>query len=384
MKKLFTFLAILAVLASVAQGTDMVFENYDISPPPLMFLHADMDRIPGTDTYAVSATQRFPFYIIDGKSMEILQTFDVGNWYAGSRINLSATGKYILLKQLFYLDFAPNKDREVKFEVIEVLTGKRILEIPAAHDAALHPNEKELIVLSGDEVFSYPLDGSGKRSLFPVPAATNCIAISPDGSKIALSHHVDADFLNDYITKKRQKKNYKLYQKYRQCISVYDTGSFERLFTVDEMFDIPYMLAFSPDNAFLICYAVPHTKVVQKTGMTGSKYISKINSKNGETTTVGFVSNCLYEPDLEFSNDGNKIALVTDGVKYPEVWICDFNTGDIISRFEISRRLFQQVGPRDMAADAGRVGVAFSPDDSHLYFTNGTHIVKWKINYEDH
>lgn len=120
---------------------------------------------------------------------------------------------------------------------METETGKIVLDIPEAHAARIHPNEEALIVLIGDEVYSYPLDGKEKRKLFPVPAATNCLAISPDGKRIAISHHVEDDYLNAYVTKKKQKKNYKIFQKYRQCISVYDTDTFERLYTVDEMFD---------------------------------------------------------------------------------------------------------------------------------------------------
>lgn len=368
-------------VALFGQGTNMVYDVYDISPPPLMFLHSDMDRIPGTDTYAVSATQSFPFYIIDGQSMEVLHTYDVGNWYGGSRINTSKKGKYILLQQLFYLDYSPNKDREGHFEVMETATGKIVLDIPSAHAAMLHPNEESLIVLIGDDVYNYPLDGNDKRKLFPVRAATNCVAISPDGNQIAISHHVEDDYLHAYVTKKKQKKNFKIYQKYRQCISVYDAHTFERLYTVDEMFDLPYVLNYSPEGDYLICYAVPHAKVVKKTGMQGNKYISKIKASTGETTTIGFVSNCQYEPDIEFNSDGSKLAIVSNGNKFPEVWVCDFNTGTIIDRFEVAAWMFQSMKLKEMPADAGRIGVAFSEDDKHLLFTNGTRIIKWQINY---
>ncbi len=379
MKIHFLIAGILLSLTVFGQGTNMVYDTYDISPPPLKFLHSDMDRIPGTATYAVSATQSFPFYVIDGQSMEILNTYDVGNWYAGSRIQPSKTGKYILLQQLFYLDYSPNKDRECHFEVMETATGKIVLNIPSAHAARLHPSEQELIVLIGDEVFSYPLNGKEKRKLFPVPAATNCLAISPDGNQIAISHHVEDDYLNAYVTKKRQKKNFKIYKKYRQCISVYDATNFERVYTVDEMFDLPYVLDFSPDGDYLICFAIPHTKVVQKTGMTGTKYISKIKATTGETTTVGFVSNCQYEPDIEFSSDGRKLAIVSNGTKFPEVWVCNFEEGTIIDRFQLARSMFPSL--KEMPADAGRIGVAFSADDQYLLFTNGTRIFKWQINY---
>ncbi len=314
-----------------------------------------------------------------GKSHELVGVHDVGNWYAGSRLSTSTTGKYVLLQQLFYLDFSPNKDREVQFQVVELGSGKSVLKISAAHDAEFHPNEEELIVLEGDDVYSYPLSGAGKKRLFPVPAATNCLAISPDGKQIAISHYPEDDYLNDFLTKKRQKKNFKLYKKFRQCVSVYSTDSFEKLYTVDDMFDIPYVLQYAPRGDYLICYSVPHTKVVAKTGMNGSKYISKIDASDGRCLPdVGFVSNSIYEPDIEFSHNMDYIAIVTTNTKYPEIWVCNFHTGSIIARFELAQRLFEGMKKGEIPADAGRVGIAFSPDDEQMYITNGSMIYKWE------
>lgn len=375
-------LAVLAAQLAEGQGTNMVYEQFDLSPDPLNFLHCDIDRIPGSDQFVVSAVQGFPFYVMDGADHSIRSEFDIGNWYAGSRITLSSTGNHVLLQQLFYLDFSPNKDREVKFEVIDRHSGEMVLDIPAAHAVKFHPSGKEVIVLIGDEVWSYPLDNSGNKKLFPVIEATNCVAISPDGSQIAVSHKVEDDYLEDYVTKKRQKKNYKIYKKYRQCISVYSTEDFQRLYTVDEMFDIPYVLEFTPDNAHLLCYSVPHTQVVAKTGMNGSKYISKIDTENGATTTVGFVSNAVYEPDIEFSNNGKFLALSTNSGKFPEAWIADLETGDLVARFQVATRLFEGMKKGEFPSD-GRLGLAFTADDTHLYITSGSRIIKWQIPYED-
>jgi WD40 repeat protein len=372
-----------ASLSATGQGTNMVYEKIDVSPDPYKFLHSDIDNIPGTEDYVISATQKFPFYVVD-KDLNIKSTYDVGNWYAGSRLSTSSDGQYTLLQQLFYLDFAPNKDREVKFEVIETYTGKEILTIDAGHDADFHPNNQELIVLEGDNLYSYSLTGKGKKVLLPTPEATNCMAFSPDGSKVAISHHVEDDYLNAYVTKKGQKDNYKLYKKYRQCVSVYETENYTRLYSVDEMFDIPYALQFSPDGSTLLCYSVPHTKVVAKTGMTGSKYISVIDSETGKTLPRGFVSNSIYEPDFEFSNSHKYFALVTvNRGRFPEIWVCNYDDASIIARFELAKRMFGSHTKGQFPADDGRVGIAFSPDDSHILITNGSLIFKWQIPYEN-
>jgi WD40 repeat protein len=375
--------ALFCSLQILGQSTNMVFEKIDVSPAPYKFLHSDIDIIPGTEDYIISATQSFPLYVVD-QDLNIKSTYDVGNWYGGSRVNLSSDGRYILLQQLKYLDYSPNKDREVKFEVVEAATGKEVLTIDAGHDADFHPNNEELIVLEGDNLYSYSLSGKGKKVLLPTPDATNCMAFSPDGSKVAISHHVEDEYLNSYITKKKQKDNYKIFKKYRQCISVYETENYTRLYTVDEMFDIPYALEFSPEGSTLLCYSVPHTKVVAKTGMTGTKYISVIDAENGETLPRGFVSNSVYEPDFEFSNSQEYFALVTiNKSRFPEVWVCRYDDASIIARFELAKRMFGSHTKGQFPADDGRVGIAFSADDNHLLITNGSLIFKWEIPYEN-
>lgn len=377
------FAVILCSLLTMGQGTNMVYEKIDVSPDPYKFLHSDIDIIPETEDYIISATQKFPLYVVD-RDLNIKSTYDVGNWYGGSRINISSDGTYILLQQLKYLDYSPNKDREVKFEVIETATGKEVLTIGAGHDADFHPNNEELIVLEGDNLYSYSLTAKEKKVLLPTPDATNCMAFSPEGSKVAISHHVEDEYLNSYVTKKKQKDNYKIFKKYRQCVSVYETENYTKLYTVDEMFDIPYALEFSPDGATLLCYSVPHTKVVAKTGMTGTKYISVINAENGETLPRGFVSNSIYEPDFEFSNSEEYFALVTlNRSRFPEIWVCRYDDASIVARFELAKRMFGSHTKGQFPADDGRVGIAFSPDDTHLLITNGSLIFKWQIPYEN-
>jgi len=377
-----SFLFFIATISCFAQGSKGEFTKYDPTPEGKS-LHCDIDLLPGGDKCIIAAALRAELIIAETDNLNPVKTFEAGNWKAGSRIDISSDGAYVLLKQLFYLDFSPNKDREVKYEVVEISSGKVILKIDKAHDAAFHPDGKKLIVLEGDQVYSYTIDGNERRTLFPVPEATNCLAVSRDGEKIAISHKPEDGFLEDFVTKKRQKKNFKIYNKYRQCISVFDTDSFKKLYTVDEMFDIPYILEFGPMDDFILCYSVPHTKVIEKTGMQGSKYISKINANDGSNTSVGFVSNSLYEPDIEFSHDGSFLALVTMNMNgRPEVWVADYHTGDLVARYELAHRMFGGHMKGELAPDAGRVGVAFTEDDKELLFTYGSIIIKWKIPYK--
>ena len=87
------------------------------------YLISWVDVSPDGTTVAASATQGFPFRFFPTDRPEEVRSIDVGNWYAGSRARYSPTGRYMILQQLFYLDFAPNKDRPIKYELVDVASG---------------------------------------------------------------------------------------------------------------------------------------------------------------------------------------------------------------------------------------------------------------------
>ena len=371
-------ISMLIGITGSAQLANLDYEKHDITPDPQNFLHVDLEMLPDGKHAIVTSVQNKPVYIIDVDNFEISREIDAGDWHAGSRASISTSGKYLLLQQLFYMDMSPNKDRQVTFEVIEIATGRKVLKIGNAHSAQFHPNEEELIVLKGDNVYSYSLLDKGERELFPVREATNCVAISPDGTKIAVTHKPEKSFLKAMVKKQRTKKYYKANKKYRQCITVYDAQSFKELYTVEEFYDIPYCLEFSPDGSRLLCYSIPHKKM-SKYGVGTSKYICTIDSESGEALRTAFISNSYYEPDFEISPDGELIAVCSLGSRFPEVLVYDFNDGSVISRFTLATRFLEGIGKGEYPSD-GRIGLDFTQDGNALVFTSGSRIMKW--NYK--
>ena len=128
-----------------SQGTNYEFEKVKVGEAKNML--AWLAMAPDNKTIAVSSTQSFPLYIFDWDTKMVENQFDVGNWYAGSRATFSKTGKYLMLQQLFYMDYSPNKDREVNFEVMDVATGKSMLNFGDYHDAKITPDDKYLVTL---------------------------------------------------------------------------------------------------------------------------------------------------------------------------------------------------------------------------------------------
>ena len=121
-----TFYAFILVLMLNFQGFSQKinagYERFSVSTNK--YIHSGMAMSPDQSKMAISCIQGFPLYIYDYEKREIIKQFDVGNWYAGSRVSWSAKGKYLLLQQLFYHDFAKNKDREVNFEIIDANSGR--------------------------------------------------------------------------------------------------------------------------------------------------------------------------------------------------------------------------------------------------------------------
>jgi WD40 repeat protein len=340
-----------------------------------------LDIAPDESYIAISSTQSFPFYKFDWQNKSISNEFNVGNWYAGSSIKHSEDGKYILLQQLYYVDWAPNKDREVNFEIIESATGKQIIRFDEYHAMAFTPDNEDAISLTSEEVAFWSLETGKKGRSFKVNNATNGVAISPDGKYIAVAHRVDGDELKKNPRFKKDKKALKHAIKFKQQISIYDAVSFEFQYSVNELYDIVYKLEYSPDGNTLFCLQIPHLKA-QANENTRQTYLSTIDGKTGEPRRRGFTSQSLYEPDFKLSNDGKWLGLVSKGKKFIELHIYNFETGQMVDRFEQSYRLFEKNDGEMIVADS-RTSFVFLPDNKTIVMTMGNHLIYWTPQFLD-
>ncbi|MDZ7743005.1 MAG: hypothetical protein U5Q03_15035 [Bacteroidota bacterium] len=202
---------------------------------------------------AVSGTKHYPFFIYDWQNNTIVKEFNVGNWFAGSSVDYSQNGSYILLQQLHYVDFAPNKDRETNFEIIDANSGRTVKRFGDHHSVKISADESKAIALSGDVISIWDLPAGKKAGSFTVPEAANSISISPDGRHIAVSHRVSDNMAKQYPRLKNDRKARKHTTKYKQMISVYDAESYEKLFTIDSFFDIIYRLEYIQEGKGMLC-----------------------------------------------------------------------------------------------------------------------------------
>src|SRR5690606_35486311 len=142
-------LAALLTLAATAQSDGQEYRILPIGGQQTMsgYLTCWLDLAPDQRTIGLSSTQGFPFRSFTVDDELSVDELDIGNWYAGARARFSPTGKYLLLQQLFYLDFAPNKDRPLKYEVVDVRSKQTVVRFQDLFAAALTPDEGTVLTL---------------------------------------------------------------------------------------------------------------------------------------------------------------------------------------------------------------------------------------------
>ncbi len=205
--KQFAILSILTVLfiKMCAQGTNYDYERIRIGDAKHII--SGLSLSPDKSVLAISSIQGFPFYLFDWKNREVIKEFDVGNWYAGSSIEYSKNGTYILMNQLFYADFALNKDKEVKFDIINAVSGERIKRFGEYHSVAISSDEQFAVGLSGESASFWNLSANTMETAFKVDEATNAIAMSPDGKLIAVSHKLSEKTVSVVVAIAARKKS---------------------------------------------------------------------------------------------------------------------------------------------------------------------------------
>ncbi|NOX87368.1 MAG: hypothetical protein GXO86_15655 [Chlorobi bacterium] len=355
------------------QGTDIEYERIRIADAKNIICGLDLS--PDQTMLAISSVQSYPFYIFDWRKREKVKEYDVGNWYAGSSVHYSSNGKYILLNQLYYVDFAPNKDREVNFEVIDAKTGKNVKRFENFHDVKITPDEKYALTLTGDEIGFYNLSTGKYDKSFSVPEATNSLAISPGGKLIAVSHKLYEKDAKGYSLLKRDKKTMKNALKFKQEITIFDAGTFKKLYTVHELYDIVYKLTFSADGKHLFVLSIPHQKLQNTQGKRQS-YINVVDMETGKPMRKGFVSRSVYEPDFKLSHDGKLLGIVSSNDRFLELHIYDFATGKMAYRFQQAFRIIERSEGEYIAVDP-RSSFVFLPDNKSTFMTVGNRLIKW-------
>ncbi|MHC1774829.1 MAG: WD40 repeat domain-containing protein [Lentimicrobium sp.] len=371
------FSGIFVASESKAQKINAEYERYSLTGDK--YLHSGMAMSPDQQYVAIASNQSYPLYIVDYVNRKVVRQFDVGNWYAGSRVSWSAKGKFILLQQLFYHDFSGNKDREVNFEIVDAGSGRSVLKLAKYHDVKISPDEQTAIALTGNTIEIRSLSTGKTERSFSVGDATNSLAISPDGKTIAVSEKPNDKFLGSDPQFRKNKKGLKYVKKYKQVVSFYNFSDLKLIRTANEYYDNVYRLDWSDDGRYVFCLNIPHLKATTATSGR-QNFISVLDGVNFQSTRTVFPSNSNYEPDFRLSHNGKYMGIVSWG-KFPELRVHDFETGQVLQRFEMSTRVMEGISKLEFPSD-GRVFIEFLPDNKSILATFGNQMLQWNIPQE--
>lgn len=366
-----------ALQPAAAQTINAEYERFNATDTK--YIHSGMALSPDKSLIALATTQSYPLYLYDINSRKVVRQFDVGNWYAGSRVTWSEGGRYLLIQQLFYIDFASNKDREVNFEIVDALSGRSVLRFDKYHDVKITPDEKYAVSLSGNKIEITDLQNGKIVNSFSADNATNSLCLSPDGKYIAISERPGDQLLGQDPQFRKNKKGLKFTKKYKQVVSIYKTVDFSPVAIINEYYDNIYRLSWSPDGRFIFCLSIPHLKAATATSGR-QNFISVIDAVRFQSTRTVFPSNSNYEPDFKLSNDGRSMGVVSWG-KFPELRVHDFETGQVLQRFEMSSRTMEGISKLEIPSD-GRVFIEFLPGDKSMLATFGNQLLLWHIPQE--
>ncbi len=374
--KVIPILIVFAPVVLWSQGSNFDFEKIQVGDAKNIL--AWVTLAPDNKTIAISSTQSFPLYIYNWENKQVEKQYDVGNWYAGSRASYSKSGNYVLLQQLFYLDYAPNKDREVNFEVFNANTGESMLNFGDYQDAKITPDDQYLVTLNGGvRVAIHEIATRREIRSFSVPQAANALAVSADGKLIAISHKTYMEDLLKNPIYVNNKKNRPIYEKYKQQVSVYDFETEKKLFTIDAFYDLIYRMEYTNDGNYLLIYSIPHVKLQ---GPNGKKsYVEVVSAKTGTPLRQSFGSLANYEPDFKMSHSQKYLGITSMGTRFPELHIYNFETNEMVKRFELSYRLFEKTDEGEFPGD-GRVSFIFLPGDEEVVMTFGNRLIHWKLD----
>jgi len=371
-------LAALLTLAATAQSDGQEYRILPIGGQQTIsgYLTCWLDLAPDQRTIGLSSTQGFPFRSFTVDDELSVDELDIGNWYAGARARFSPTGKYLLLQQLFYLDFAPNKDRPIKYEVVDVRSKQTVARFEYLFAAALTPDEGTVLTLDKSGVKFVDLATHSAHALRSVQRTGNAIAVSTDGRSFAVAHRPTKEELAQLPAVRNDKDAIKRGMKQGQVVVVYDMATLEPLHTLPELFDKIFRLEYSPDGKDLWIHARPHSR---KSGNPNpnQSYVSVADATSGTMRRTAFPSLATYEPDFRISADGSLFAIGSQQGRFMEVHLYDRATGIMQDRFVLSYRLFEKMVSKAEFPSDGRLSFVFLPDVQRMLMTFGNRLIEW-------
>jgi hypothetical protein len=323
-------------------------------------------------TLVITNTQGFPIYFYNLESRTIEKQVEIQGYYAGPKPTFSKNQNYILLQQKFYIDYSPNRDREVQYEVLRLSDHSIFLKVQNAHSAAFTPDEKQLVTLEGSDVCIYDLESGNKVKTLHIDRLAYSLVVSPDGKSLIITHQPTEEDLEAVPSMRSDRKAIKPAIKYRDLISVFNIETGKKLSTVPEVYDVVYNMAYNDDASLLYVYARPHVKLKPQGVMEG--YLNVIRVSDMSPMPSSYMTREI-DADFAESPDGKHIAIVSKDRNWPQVQVYNTQNNSMINLLDLSRNLAQKLVEQEFAD--GRTYMVWT-SNNELLLLYGNQLLKWK------
>lgn len=368
------FLCISINLALGQSGSNFLKINETLPFPVVA-----MDLSPSKEHVAMS-TLRGPVYIYNANSLQEISQFKISGYELGPKINYSRSGKYILLQEQYYNDAYTNKDRKGDIDILDAQNGNSIFHANGALSADIDETGEKVYVLKSNTIVVYQLKTGEELKRISLEDPGTSIAVSGDGSLLAVSHKLELGDVKNIPSIRNDKKAIKQAVKFREIVYFYNTQSFSLSHTSDDFFDMIFSMTFNNEGNQLYVYSTPNNRLLKKNtsgvGATNGLrqgYISIANAADGAVSRVMFNTRSA-NPELQEHPTEDAIAVSSQEMKNfsapPEVLIYIKSTAEIFKKFEIKKRWRE--GP-----SGDRAAFVFLPAKDALLIGYGQELIQW-------
>lgn len=361
-----------------AQGNDLVYRTIDAATlgAAADHIHSWAELSPDERTIAISATGTHPLLLLDATDLRIQRTIDVSDWKAGSRASFSTKGGLLLLEEIEYLGHSSDKPHPHRFAVVDLTSGALVVKDQRAYAASLSPDERSLYSLNDDGVSVTDIATGQVTKVAGLSRGGNAMAVSPDGTRIAVAHQPTEADLANVPSVRNDKKVIKAALKAGQVVLLYDMATGQRAATVTELFDKVFRVEYSPGGKELWVHAKPGSHKSANPDRTLS-YVDVADPNTGVMGRASFPSHALYEPTFCANASNSLFALGSQKGWHLEVHVYDRKRSSMLGRFVIEERLFEDVEAKGEKWSDARTSFVLLPDGKRLLMTFGGQLIEW-------
>lgn len=333
---------------------------------------------PNGETLAVARVQGAPLDLYDLKTESLIASYDVSNGhYAGPILQFSKTGKYLMLEQQFYFNWNENKDKAVKYTVIDPESGNVLWQEDGLQDAQVSPDETQLAAVKRNKVVFYDLPTGSKSRELDVEGLRNALCFNADGSGMFIAHKLNKAEAESVPTIRSDKKAVKYAVKFQEGVSLFDVNTLEKLQFFPESFDHVYDMKLNASGTKVYVFSKLSTKAG---GRVNQGNVLLFDIASGQLERGGFVTNLALIDYGGSSKDSYFGIVSSDGrSKLPIVQVCDPENADILAIFTIDKGIYEGVKSKEF--QGAQMSIDFSKDERYLFVSSGNVIYRWEIEY---